>query len=269
MAACVQQSHGMSARMLSERRDGTLVLTLSEPSSRNSLSPEASADGLAALALARDDPTLRCVVLRGDGAHFCGGGNLPRLLGVREVGEHAQQASMQRLHAFVEALVQLPKPVIAAVEGFAAGAGVGLVLACDLVVAAEDAKFVLSYGRVGLSPDAGSSWQLARRVPRALAMRMLWLPEPMTSAQWQDLGLVNERVPPGQALDVALALAAKLEAMAPNALASAKALMNAAPLSPLTEQLDREREHFVANLFHANGGEGIRAFLDKRPPRFS
>jgi enoyl-CoA hydratase/carnithine racemase len=258
----------MSARLRSERRDSVLLLTLSDPPTRNSLSPEASADGLVALEIARSDPAIRCVVLRGDGNHFCGGGNLPRLLGVRDVGPDAQQASMQRLHGFVDALVALPKPVIAAVEGFAAGAGVGLVLACDLVVAAEDARFVLSYGRVGLSPDAGSTWQLAHRVPRALALRMLWLPEPMTAARWQALGLVDEVVAPGQTLDQALQLAARLGAMAPNALASAKALMNAAVDSTLQAQLDLEREHFVRNLFHANGGEGIRAFLDKRPPRF-
>lgn len=259
----------MASQMVSEIRDGTLVLTLSEPASRNSLSPQASAAGLEALASAESDPDIRCVVLRGDGDHFCGGGNLPRLLGVRDGEPAVQVESMRLLHGFVEALVQCPKPVIAAVEGFAAGAGVGLVLACDLVVAAEDAKFVLSYGRVGLSPDAGATWQLAQRLPRALAMRMLWLPAPQAAREWLQLGLVNEVVDRGHALPHALDLAAQLGAMAPNALASVKQLMNDAPGAPLRAQLDRERDHFVRNLFHANGGEGIRAFLDKRAARFS
>jgi enoyl-CoA hydratase/carnithine racemase len=254
--------------MLSEQRDGTLVLTLSDPATRNSLSPQASAAGLEVLARAEDDPEVRCVVLRGDGEHFCGGGNLSRLLRVREGHPDEQVESMTQLHGFVEALHHCSKPVIAAVEGYAAGAGCALVLACDLVVAAEDAKFVLSYGRVGLSPDAGSSWQLARRVPRALALQMLWLPEPMPARQWQGWGLVNEVVDHGLALTHALALAERLSAMAPNALASAKELINEADDSPLRAQLDRERDHFVRNLFHANGGEGLRAFLDKRPPRF-
>jgi enoyl-CoA hydratase/carnithine racemase len=255
--------------MLTEQRDGTLILTLSDPATRNSLSPQASAAALEALARAEADPEVRCVVLRGDGEHFCGGGNLPRLLGVRDTGPEAQVESMRLLHGFVEALASLPKPVIAAVEGFAAGAGVGLVLGCDMVVAAEDARFVLSYGRVGLSPDAGATWQLARRVPRALAMRMLWLPEPVGAREWQALGLVNEVVDHGHALPRALALADQLAKMAPNTLASGKQLMQDALLAPLREQLDRERDHFVRNLFHANGGEGIRAFLEKRPPRFS
>lgn len=258
----------MASQMLSEQRDGALILTLSDPATRNSLSPQASAAGLEAVARAESDADVRCVVLRGDGAHFCGGGNLQRLLGVRERGPDEQMASMAALHGFVEALVACPKPVIAAVEGFAAGAGCALVLACDLVVAAADAKFVLSYGRVGLSPDAGSTWQLAHRVPRALALQSIWLPEPMDARQWQAWGLVNRLVDPGQALDGALELASRLATMAPNALASAKALMNAALGAPLAEQLDRERDHFVRNLFHANGGEGLRAFLEKRAPRF-
>lgn len=258
----------MSSQMFTEQHGSTLVLTLSDPATRNSLSPQATAAGIEAVARAQADPEVRCLVLRGDGEHFCGGGNLPRLLGVRERGPEEQLESIRRLHGFVEALVHCPKPVIAAVEGFVAGAGVGLVLACDQVVAADNAKFVLSYGRVGLSPDAGGSWQLARRVPRALAMRMLWLPEPVGAREWQALGLVNELVDPGHALPRALALAERLAAMAPNALASAKALMHEALTAPLQEQLDRERDHFVRNLFHANGGEGIRAFLDKRAPRF-
>lgn len=255
--------------MLTEQREGTLILTLSDPATRNSLSPQACAAALEALARAEGDPEVRCVVLRGDGDHFCGGGNLPRLLGVRDTGPEAQVESMRLLHGFVEALASLPKPVIAAVEGFAAGAGVGLVLGCDLVVAAEDARFVLSYGRVGLSPDAGATWQLARRVPRALAMSMLWLPEPVSAREWQTLGLVNEVVDQGHALPRALELADRLAKMAPNTLASGKQLMRDAMLAPLREQLDRERDHFVRNLFHANGGEGIRAFLEKRPPKFS
>jgi enoyl-CoA hydratase/carnithine racemase len=258
----------MSSQLLTERQGSTLVLTLSDPASRNSLSPQATAAGIEAVAQAEADPGIRCLILRGEGAHFCGGGNLPRLLGVRDRGPQEQVESIRRLHGLVEALILCPKPVIAAVEGFAAGAGVGLVLACDQVVAAEDARFVLSYGRVGLSPDAGGTWQLARRVPRALAMRMLWLPEPMPARDWHALGLVNELADPGDALARALALAERLAAMAPNALASAKRLMHEALTAPLREQLDRERDHFVHNLFHANGGEGIRAFLEKRPPRF-
>ncbi len=252
-----------------ERRDTTLMLTLTGAATRNSLSPSACQAGTAALAEAAADPTLRAVVLRGEGAHFCAGGNLQRMLKVRSGAPSDQAESMAHFHGFVAALQSCPLPVLAAVEGWAAGGGAALVLACDLVVAATGARFVFSYGRIGLSPDGGSSWQLARRLPRPLALKLLWLAEPMTAQEWLSHGLASAVVPDGQALPEALALAERLGAMAPNAVASAKALIDSAGQSALPAQLDAERQHFVHNLFHANGGEGVAAFLDKRPPRFS
>lgn len=258
----------MATELRSEREGDCLVLTLSDPATRNSLSPQANAAAVEALSTAESDRELRCVIVRGDGEHFCGGGNLQRLQAVRRGDPQEQVRSMDKLHALIEALQSFPKPVIAAVEGFAAGAGCALVLACDLVIASSQARFVLSYGRIGLSPDGGTTWQLARGVPRAVAMRMIWLAEPMSAQDWQRWGLVNEVVDPGQALSRALALGAQLGTMAPNALASAKELMNESLDRSLGEQMDAERLHFVRNLFDANGGEGIAAFLDKRAPRF-
>ena len=258
----------MSSQMLTERRGAALILTLSEPATRNALSPQACAAGIEAVGGAEADPEIRAIVLRGEGAHFCSGGNVQRLAGVRQ-GEPATQAqSMERLHGLIEALRTCPKPVIAAVEGFAAGGGAALALACDLIVAAEDARFVLSYGKIGLSPDGGSSFHLGRLLPRGLALQMLWLPEVMSARDWQQHGLVHKLSDSGHALDQALEWAARLATMAPNALASAKELINAAPERSLREQLDAERDHFVRNLFHPNAGEGLQAFVDKRAPRF-
>jgi enoyl-CoA hydratase/carnithine racemase len=254
--------------MISERDGSTLVLTLSDPATRNSLSPQACAAGVEALLHAETDPELRCVVLRGDGEHFCAGGNVPRLAAARQGTPEQQAQSMEHLLQFVEALRACPKPVIAAVEGFAAGAGFSLVLACDLVVASRDARFVLSHGRLGLSPDGGATWHMARRLPRGRALQMAWLPEPVDAAQALADGWVTQLVDKGHALASALALAERLARMAPNAIASSKRLLDEAPDATLREQLDREREHFVRNLFHPNGGEGLQAFLDKRPPDF-
>jgi enoyl-CoA hydratase/carnithine racemase len=258
----------MPSEMLSERRGAALVLTLSDPATRNSLSPQACAAGIEAVGGAEADPEIRALVLRGEGAHFCAGGNVQRLASARQAAPEVQAQSMERFHGFVEALRTCPKPVIAAVEGFAAGGGAALALACDLVVAAEDARFVLSYGKIGLSPDGGSSWHLARLLPRALALHMLWLPQPQTAREWHEHGLVHAVVDSGQALERALQIAESLARMAPNAVASAKELVDAAPRRSLREQLDAERDHFVRNLFHRNGGEGLKAFLEKRPPRF-
>jgi len=258
----------MPSVMHSERCGAALVLTLSDPATRNTLSAQACSAGIEAIGGAEADSEIRAIVLRGDGAHFCAGGNLQRLQTVRQQTPDLQADSMAPFHDFIEALRTCPKPTIAAVEGWAAGGGCSLVLACDLVVAAEDARFVLSWGRIGLSPDGGSSWHLARLLPRALALQALWLPEPMSAQLWLQHGLINAVAGSGQALTEALRWAARLAAMAPNALASVKALVNAAPDRGLREQLDAERDHFVRNLFDANGAEGLQAFLDKRPPRY-
>jgi enoyl-CoA hydratase/carnithine racemase len=262
----------MPSELHTERRSHTLVLTLSDPATRNTLSPQACTAGVEALETAESSDEIRCVVLRGEGSHFCAGGDLNRLRGTRTrddgAGPDMQLASIDQFHAFVEALRALPKPVIAAVEGFAAGGGFSLALACDLIVAAEDARFVMSYARIGLSPDGGGSWHLARLLPPSLALQMIWLPEPVGAVQMQQWGLVNRVAPNGEALGEALQLADRLAGMAPNALASAKELVRSAALRPLRAHLDDERDHFVANLFHRNGLEGLQAFLEKRAPRF-
>lgn len=258
----------MPSELLTERHGATLVLTLSDPATRNTLSPQACAAGVEAMNVAESDDSLRAVVLRGDGGHFCSGGNLQRLAHTRTIGPHEQHQSVDRFHAFIEALRTSPKPVIAAVEGAAAGGGFSLALACDLIVAAESAQFTLSYAKAGLSPDGGSTWHLAQALPRALVLEMAWLPEPLPARRLLELGLVNRVTDTGQALAEALRMAERLARMAPNAVASAKELVSQARGRALREQLDAEREHFVANLFHSNGGEGLQAFFEKRPPRF-
>jgi enoyl-CoA hydratase/carnithine racemase len=258
----------MPSQMMTSREDCTLVLTLSDPATRNTLSPQAYAAGIEALNVAADDPEVRAVVLRGDGEHFCAGGDLNRIAGARDRPAQDQADSIARFNEFVDALRSFPKPVIAAVEGFAAGGGMSLALACDLIVAAESARFVLSYAKIGLSPDGGVSWQLARALPRALVLEMIWLAEPMPARRLFELGLINRVTGAGEAFAQALHLASQLARMAPNALASVKDLVNQAPTRRLSEQMQAEQRAFVDNLFHDNGGEGIAAFLAKRKPEF-
>jgi enoyl-CoA hydratase/carnithine racemase len=258
----------MTATLLSDQRGPTLVLTLSDPATRNTLSHEVIAAAIEALNRAESDAEIRAVVLCGDGGHFCAGGNLQGLLERRRSGPPAQVRMLEHLHQLVETLGACPKPVIAAVEGAAAGAGFSLALACDLIVAADDARFILSYGRIGLSPDGGATWQLLQALPRAQVQQMIWLGEPVTAQQLHASGLVSAVVDKGRAIDTALRLAERLAAMAPNALASGKALLREAGGRTLAQQLDAERDHFVENLFHANGAEGLNAFLEKRAPKF-
>jgi enoyl-CoA hydratase/carnithine racemase len=258
----------MPAELLTERRADVLVLTLSDPATRNALSHSVIAAGIEVLNVAAADAELRCVVLQGAGGHFCAGGNLQGLLERRRSGPPAQVRMLEQLHQFIEALRVFPKPVIAAVEGAAAGAGFALALACDLIVAADDARFIASYGRIGLSPDAGTTWHLTRALPRALAQQIVWLGEPVTARQLHAWGLVGWIADSGRAADEALRVAGRLAALAPNALTSGKQLVDQAAGRSLAEQLDAERDHFVENLFHANGAEGLAAFMDKRTPKF-
>lgn len=258
----------MSGQLLSESRGGTLVLSLSNPEHRNALGPEIYAAGIEALNAAEGNADISCVVLRGDGGDFCAGGNLHRLQANRARAPSVQAESVDALHGWIETIRAFPKPVIAAVEGACAGAGFSLALACDLVVAARDAVFVMAYTTVGLSPDGGASWQLGRRLPRQLATQILMLGERLNAERMHGLGFVNHVSESGQALDDALTLAERLRARAPNALASVKELLSESDAAQLSAHLKREQEHFVANLHHDNAGEGIDAFLNRRKPRY-
>ena len=246
-----------------------MVLTLSNPSQRNALGPEIYAAGIEALNGAESSEEIKSVVIVGEGKWFCAGGSLQRLSDNRSRDPSVQAESIEAMHTWVDSIRTFPKPVIAAVEGAAAGAGFSLALACDFVVAARDAVFAASYSNVALSPDGGLSWQLAQSLPRQLASEWLMQGERLEASRLHALGLVNQLTENGQALATALALAAKLNARAPNALASIKELLNEARGATLVSHLAQERDHFVRNLHHPNAGIGIGAFLSKQTPRYS
>jgi enoyl-CoA hydratase/carnithine racemase len=258
----------MTAELKSTSHGRTMVLTLSNPEFRNALAPEMYAAGVEALSIAETSRDVRSVVITGEGNMFSAGGNLQRLLANRQRPPEVQAQSIEGLHSWVEAIRTFPKPVIAAVEGAAAGAGFSLALACDLIVAAEDAVFVMAYSNIALSPDGGASWSLSQALPRQLVSELLLAGERITSRRLHELGLVNLVTPSGGALDEALALAEKLNGKAPNALASTKELINDAAGATLNQQLTSERDHMVRNVHHANAGIGIAAFLAKKSPDY-
>lgn len=262
----------MTSELHAERQGCALVLTLRDDTSRNTLSPQIYDAGVEALNVGESDPSLRCVILRGEGRNFCAGGDLKRLAANRHrtetSGPDHQVRSITRFHEWVEAIRTFPKPVIAAVEGAAAGAGFSLALACDLVVAAEDARFLMAYSKIGLTPDGGATWHLMQNLPRAQALRMLWLAEPIAAQQMHTWGLVHQLTPSGRALYEAVQLSERLAAQPEQALAGIKELVNQWPQRPLHEQLGRERDLFVENLLSSDTGEGLQAFFEKRPPQF-
>lgn len=258
----------MSATLKSHSHGQTMVLTISNPDNRNALGPDIYAAGVEALNVAEGSPDVRSVVIQGEGAHFCAGGNLQRLLANRQQPPEVQAQSIEGLHNWIETIRAFPKPVIAAVEGSCAGAGFSLALACDLIVAANNSVFVMAYTNVGLSPDGGATWSLMRALPRAVALQLLMCGDRVDAQRLFALGVINLVSAQSEALTDALGIAEKLNARAPNALASIKELSNEAIAASLHTQLSAERDHFVRNLHHANAGEGISAFMEKRPAKY-
>jgi enoyl-CoA hydratase/carnithine racemase len=258
----------MPAQLLSHRVDSTLVLTISNPEARNALHPDIYAASQQALDQAAADDSVRAVIITGADGIFCAGGNLNRLLGNRSQPQEVQAASIALLNGWVESLHAFPKPIIAAVEGAAAGAGFSVVLACDFVVAASNAKFVMAYVSVGLTPDGGGSYEIARALPRPLASELMMEGKPVDAARLAQFGLVNRVTEPGQAMDEALRLAAGLARQSPHAVGRIKDLINHAATASRAEHLLAERDSFVAALHHPDGGEGISAFLEKRKPQY-
>jgi len=245
-----------------------MILTVSNPEHENALGVEMYAAGVEALSVAESSPEVRSVIITGAGGIFAAGTQMARLQANRHAAPHVGADAVEGLHSWIEAIRTFPKPVIAAVEGAAADAGFSLALACDFIVAAENAIFSLARIGVALSPDGGASWSLSRALPRQLVTEMLLTGERMAAARLQALGVVNRLTPAGSALAEALSLAVKLNGQAPNAIASIKELVNDAAHASFSEHLASERDHFVRTLHHANAGKGIEAFLARQVPRY-
>ena len=256
------------ARLIPQRHGRVLTLTISNPALRNAMTPDLYAVARAAFRDASADDGIGAIVLAGEGKHFCGGGNLNRLLAQRGLPRESQARHLDTLHEWVVAMRECPKPVIAAVEGAAAGGGFSVALGCDLIVAAEDAKFVMSYVKAGLTPDGGGSDALAHTVAPQAALEILLEGAVVTAARLHVLGVVNRVVASGTALDEAMAWAKRLAEGPALAQGRIKQLVYAARGRAHRAQLDAERDAFVESLYGDECGEGIAAFLEKRSARF-
>lgn len=258
----------MTSALQSTSEGCTLILTLSNPEFQNALSPDMYAAGIEALNAAENNPDVRSVIITGANSIFCAGEDFSRLQTNRRLAPDAQAQTIEGLHNWIDSIRTYPKPVLAAVEGTAAGAGFSLALACDFCIAAENATFVMSHSGFALSPNGGASWILARMLPHALANEWMMCGDRVSAQRLLALGLVNRVTGPGSALSQALETAEQLNSRAPNVLASIKELINDAPGQTLNQHLSRERDHFMRNFLHANGAEGIAAFVEKRKPHY-
>lgn len=245
-----------------------LVVVNANAKRRGALSPELYETVGRACAQAAAEPRLRAVILTAEGGFFCAGGDLNVLIERAGLPESERLEKIDGLHGMIRAIQGCPVPVIAAVEGGAAGAGASLALACDLVVAAQGARFTASYVRIGLVPDGGLTGSLARLLPRALAMEMCLLARPVTAERMAELGAINAAVPAGETLAEAHRLADALASGPALAQGAVKSLVSGAFESAFAAQLTAEQHAMARAQGGAEAAEGIAAFLEKRPPRF-
>jgi 2-(1,2-epoxy-1,2-dihydrophenyl)acetyl-CoA isomerase len=250
-----------------EIADAVATITLDRPDALNSLTVPLKEELLAALAAVAADDGVRAVVLTGAGRAFCAGQDLRERL--EPDAEPLETEIRLRYNPLVRAMRGLPKPIVGAINGVAAGAGAALAFACDIRIAAESASFVLAFGRVGLIPDSGATWLLPRLVGGAKALELALMNEPLTAADAERFGLVA-RVVPGEALAAeAHALATRLAVGAPRAIALTKRALDLAWAADLEEQLETEAVLQGEAGATADHAEGIAAFLERRPPRFT
>lgn len=259
----------MTAEMLTSLSDGVLTVVNSDPATRNALSPAFYAGFRETLENAGGDPAVRAIVVTGAGDFFCSGGNVSGLRERSEADYDNRRQGVEKLHSMIRAMRACPKPIIAAIEGGAAGAGVSLALASDIIVAASGAYLSVAYVRIGLTPDGGATALLAAALPRQLVSEMVWTGDRIGVERLHDLGIVNRLTDPGAALPEAQAFAARLAGGARQAIASGKALIDTAERSDFDTQLDHEAHGIATALGSAEGREGISAFLEKRRPDFA
>lgn len=256
------------APVLRETHGAVAVIRLNRPDRLNAVDAEMIEALRAALRSVREDASIRSAVLIGNGRCFMAGADL--LVFRRELATASQVAAglIDGFHAMLREMRAMPKPVIAAVAGNVAGGGVGLALACDLAVMADDARLISGYSKLGTSPDAGTTWSLTRAVGARRALELMCLNTPVSAQEALALGLVNLLVPAAQLAEQAIVMAQHLAEVAPMAMARIKALVETAVTSDFDSQLDRERMSFIACAGTDDFREGISAFFERRPPRF-
>ncbi len=254
--------------VLVEQADGIATVTLNRPDARNALDLVMREELEATLAGLEAEPTVRVLVLRGAGEHFCAGGDVKFMQASRMSASEGQQR-VEAMNRAILALARFRTPTIAMVDGYAVGAGCNLALACDLVVASDRARFGEVFARIGLIPDGGGIYLLPRRVGLARAKELVFTAEIIEAADAERIGLVNRVVPTGELTAQTQALARRIAAGPPRAHAMAKSLLNRSFALDLETSLAWEGLAQGMMIESEDHREGLTAFFEKRSPRFT
>lgn len=249
--------------MLSHGQDGVVVLTLNAPEVRNACSPDMRREVVEQLQAASASPECRAIVVTGAGGHFCAGGRLPPN---ETPNPERTRANGEYLREIARLLHAGPKPTLAAVEGIAYGAGFGMAVACDYVVAGASARMCGAFGKVGLAADTGIGWTLPQRIGAARARDLLLTAREVRGAELLELGLVDAIVPDGEALTAALAASGRYAAIAPLALAAMKHMLGTS--ASLEDVLACEAEAQPRLTLSEDYAEGRNAMRERRAPVF-
>jgi 2-(1,2-epoxy-1,2-dihydrophenyl)acetyl-CoA isomerase len=257
----------VSDPVLLDVREGVARLTLNRPDGGNPISLETAGALRDHARSLHDRDDVRAVLLGANGAAFSVGGDL-RYMHEAEDTEAAVLALVGAFHEGLEALMALDAPLVTAVRGAAAGGGMSLAIAGDLVVASETARFTMAYTQIGFSPDGGATWTLPRLVGWRRAAELMLLNERVDAARAAELGLVSRVVADDRLDEEAAALAAKLAAGSTPAYGAVRRLLRASATNTLSEQLAAEGPSIASLAASPDGREGVGAFFEKRPPRF-
>ena len=259
----------MTAHIITEDHGDHLVVINNNPRRRNALTDSFQQGFTEALALAGRESRIGAVVLTGAEGFFCAGGDLSKLQRGPDLAFAERKRIIQDLQDLIRAMIACPRPVIAAVEGGAAGAGASIALACDLIVASREARFTAAYVNAGLVPDGGLTASLTALLPAPVAAEICLLGQPVTAERLHQLGAVNLLTDAGGALAAARELAARLATGPAASQASIKRLLTDARAAMVEGRLEAEAEAMAHALGAPEGVEGIRAFLEKRAPDFA
>jgi 2-(1,2-epoxy-1,2-dihydrophenyl)acetyl-CoA isomerase len=248
--------------------DGIAHLTLARPRAGNAIDLSFVTELREHAESLASRPDARVVVLSGQGENFCVGGDLAYFATLGDDVEATMRRLADDFHAGVSTLLALDAPLIAVVQGAAAGGGLSLVCAADLVLAAESARFTMAYTGAGLSPDGGASWFLPRVVGLRLATEMLLTSRRLSAAEAKAAGIVTEVIANSELDTAAQKLARRIAVGPTGAFGSVKRLLQVSATSTLAEQLDAEAAEIARNASGPDGREGVAAFLEKRRPCF-